>query len=162
MAFVEHKEEHDDAEAAQRLVAHLEAGDNKFKTSLRRHQRITYFRRVELILLAQADQPRVTAYTRNLSPGGLGLLSRRVFNLGERFVTLLTMGGERGKYMLCRVTFCRYLSDCLYEIGAAFEATTPYLNQKQRIPKAWVSAARDHAPPCGAAGILTPAQIQNV
>jgi PilZ domain len=145
---------HDDHDAtvAQRLVAFLEAGDKKPKSGPRARDRDTYFRRVELVLIAQVGQPRVMGYTRNLSPGGVGVLTRRGFKVGERFVTLLSFGAGLGKYVLCRVTFCRYVSDSMYEMGAAFEATAPHLNENHRIPEEWVAVARHRDAPTETGG----------
>lgn len=128
---------------AQRLVAFLEAIGAGTKTSIRRRERNTYFRRVEVILISQVGLPHVTAYTRNLSSGGAGLLCRRTFKVGERFVTIFNLGNGLGKFILCKVTFCRYVSDSMYELGAQFEASAPYLNSNHRIPEDWIALARN-------------------
>jgi len=161
MTLTEQNPAQNDAEIAERLVEFLEMGGAGPKASARKCERNTYFRRVELTLIAQLGRPRVIGFTRNLSTGGLGLLTRRGFNVGERFVTLLTLGGGIGKFALCRTTFCRYLSDGMCEIGAAFEATAPCLNANHRIPTEWLSAARTQTAPPSAtstAKAATPAK----
>jgi hypothetical protein len=131
----------DDDEIAARLVAFLEAHDQTPREGARQRERINYRRRVEIILIGQSGQPRVTGHTRNLSTGGLGFLTRRTFAVGERFVALLALGGGAGKFALCRTTFCRYLSEGMHEVGAAFEATAPRINN-HRIPSNWIATAR--------------------
>jgi hypothetical protein len=72
---------------------------------------------------ADSDESRsMAARTRNLSRGGLGLIARRVFALGEPVEVELTLP-ERGMvYMAGLVRFCRYAGLGFHEIGLQLKA----------------------------------------
>jgi hypothetical protein len=80
-------------------------------------------------------------FPRDISRSGIGFLSRRSFKVGELFVVVLshTLGTERA--LLSRAVFCRYTSQSMYEIGAAFESTIVAPAGKSEIPPAWVERA---------------------
>jgi len=145
MAKKDQNERGDETEVAERLVAFLEAVNPATEDNRRTRERSAYFRKAEVFLLAQTGQPCMTAFTRNISTGGLSLLTRRPFNVGERFAVKLTLGEGAGKYLLCRTTMCRYLSEGMCEVGAAFEGSAPCLNENHRIPADWVAKATGRA-----------------
>lgn len=59
----------------------------------------------------------IPARTRNLSKGGLSLLARRVFQLGEPLEAELLEAGQAPSYLAGDVRFCRYAGLGYYEIG---------------------------------------------
>ncbi len=52
---------------------------------------------------------------------------------------LLPITGPFGKYMLCRVVFCRYVAEGIHEIGTEFEASHAKLTGAATFPAAWNS-----------------------
>ena len=112
----------------------LEAKGAKETRAVRREP---YGRSVDLILVPRKENGVVPAYTRNLSACGLGLLCRRAIAVGNRFVVLLPIGGPFGKFLLCRVIFCRYVSDGVHEIGTEFEMSHAKFTAAATYPAAW-------------------------
>jgi hypothetical protein len=60
--------------------------------------------------------------TRNLSRGGLGLLARRVFQLGEAVEVQINVPGRPMSYMAGICTFCRYAGRGFHEVGIQLRA----------------------------------------
>ena len=110
----------------------------------RNKDRVRFARVGRAILIGIVGQPQVKIITRNLSTGGVGFLAYRAFQIDERFVIPLSMKKGDTKLTLCRVTFVRYLSGAMYEVGVSFEAVTnlnPH-SEKITIPNEWINAAR--------------------
>jgi hypothetical protein len=99
---------------------------------------------MSILLLGVVGPNRFRVNTRNLSTSGVGLLSRRAFQVGDRFVLPIDVQGAVAKLVLCRVTFSRYVSSGLHDVGAQFESALPNLNGDQAIPQEWINAAHDH------------------
>jgi Tfp pilus assembly protein PilZ len=60
--------------------------------------------------------------TRNISRGGLGILVRRTFAIGEA-IEVEIESPERGPFFMAgRVAFCRYAGQTYYEVGIALKS----------------------------------------
>jgi len=60
--------------------------------------------------------------TRNLSRGGLAVLTRRVFSLGDPIEVEVTLPGRPKMFMAGLVCFCRYAGRGYYELGIELKA----------------------------------------
>ncbi len=109
--------------------------------------RIPFRHETHILLLGVMGSNRFKVNTRNLSTSGVGLLSRRPFQVGDRFVLPVDVQGAVAKLLLCRVTFSRYISNGLHDIGAQFEKAIPNPNGDQMIPQEWIDMATEHRAP---------------
>ncbi len=75
---------------------------------------------LSVILLASANPAPFEIFTRNLSVSGIGFVSRRLFKAEERIAIRLQVKDLATKLCLARVTFGRYLTGGMYEMGAEF------------------------------------------
>jgi len=67
------------------------------------------------------DDHEWTVYTRDISRGGIGILTPAQLFPCERGVVRLSSG----VVLEIVVTSCRYIAERCYEVGAAFQTTTP-------------------------------------
>ena len=110
-------------------------------TNRRNNSRLPIRHELQIRLLKVPGTATFTIHTRNLSTGGLGFLSRRPFEVGERFVLPVKMPGTPSKVVLCRVTFSRYVSAGLYAVGSEFEQSLPDPTEKMDVPGEWTVLA---------------------
>jgi hypothetical protein len=75
---------------------------------------------LEAFLLGPTSRTPIQIFTRNLSVSGVGFVSRRLFKDQERIAIRLRVKNMATKLCLARVTFGRYLSAGMHEMGAEF------------------------------------------
>jgi hypothetical protein len=95
-------------------------------------------------LLSGIAPSPVEIYSRNISLSGLGFVSRRMFRREERIAMLLRFPNTPPKLILARVTFGRYISSGLYEMGSEFLECINDPKNPDLIPNEWVASA--HTP----------------
>lgn len=64
------------------------------------------------------------AMARNISRGGVGLITRRVFHQENRVIAEIFNANATWK-LQCRVAFCRHLEGVFHEVGLQFLSLTP-------------------------------------
>lgn len=67
----------------------------------------------------------VAGRTRNLSRGGLGILAKHVFHIGDPVEVELQLPGQPRMYMAGLAQFVRYAGRGFHEIGIALRAASP-------------------------------------
>jgi hypothetical protein len=65
------------------------------------------------------EGPRLTVWVRDVSAGGIGILSEHAFERGDRFALLLGADGPHSRAQ-CTVMNCRKVDSRLYGTGAKF------------------------------------------
>jgi len=100
---------------------------------------------VKVILLSGPTPAPVEVYSRNISLSGLGFVSKRLFRRDERVAVVLRFGNLPTKLVLTRITFGRYVSEGLHEVGAEFLECIVDTKGKCDIPHRWVNAAHQAA-----------------
>jgi len=73
---------------------------------------------LNVFLLDGAVPTPLQAQTRDLSPGGIGLVVQRRLRPGVRLAIPLRLPNRPGKILLAEVTFCRALTLGQHEVGA--------------------------------------------
>ena len=68
---------------------------------------------------------KLTGRTRNLSRGGIGLVVRRVFNVGEPIEVEVDMPDRGRVFMAGLVGFCRYAGLGHHEVGVSLKTAGP-------------------------------------
>ena len=111
----------------------------------RNKSRMPFRHDIAIVSLGGTDEEKFTIHTRNISTSGVGFLSRRPFEKGERFVLPIRIAGAKDKVVLCRVTFSRYISAGLYGVGAEFEKSAANPSADLVIPADWKAQAMVHA-----------------
>src|SRR4051794_38071022 len=87
--------------------------------------------KVELVLLdphTGFGAERVSAWVRDISAGGIGLLCNRGFKEGEAFDLIVEgQGGQAAKEerIPCFISYCRAVGTDLFRIGAKFQNYKP-------------------------------------
>ena len=74
----------------------------------------------------------------NLSKRGVGLLSRRLLSMGEKFALPLRFDDGGGKLVLCQVRNARRLSNGHCKVGATFVTWIDDNEGNAKIPDDWV------------------------
>ena len=101
----------------------------------RRHPRVEFRRTVDLVVLSLSGDAVITAHGRDISQGGLGFVSRRIFTLQEMVAVRLPHD-----LVLSEVRYCEYISHGIYAAGVSFldilkaDPATP-------VPMGWVRRA---------------------
>lgn len=88
------------------------------KREQRRERRIPY---LDVVTISPAGQPgeKLSAFARDLSPGGIGLVHRMPIALEEAVVTLKLPRG-RTAAMVTQIVWCREFADGWYASGGRF------------------------------------------
>jgi hypothetical protein len=102
---------------------------NKGAGDKRADPRVGLSARAELILRDPETGlgiDRLAVRVRDVSGGGVGFLSPRVFAIGELFDLLLDAAGTaQDEQLACRVSYCRSVGRDLYLVGGRFESYHP-------------------------------------
>ena len=122
------------------VLEQLDQLPNTDMENRRKSPRISIHTTMAVSLLSSNAPTTVEVYTRNISLAGFGFVSRRMFRKDERIALLLTFPSLPSKLILARITFVRYISNGLYEMGSEFLecVTDPKLPVK--IPSHWSHA----------------------
>jgi hypothetical protein len=62
----------------------------------------------------------VRVHVRDMSPEGMGVMSTRPFEVGQRFVVILPRGTEPQVTIVCEVRHCTRVADAIYHVGVLF------------------------------------------
>jgi hypothetical protein len=62
----------------------------------------------------------VRVRVRDMSPEGMGVMSTRPFDVGDRFVAILPRGTEPDVTVVCEVRHCTRVADAIYHVGVLF------------------------------------------
>jgi hypothetical protein len=87
----------------------------------RRNPRVGLRARGEIQIAGSGE--RLNVWIRDVSAGGVNILSPRYFDLDSQFILIL--GGERNEQAVCTVRYCRKVGSDLYGIGAKFVDYSP-------------------------------------
>jgi hypothetical protein len=121
-----------------RVISALENTAEFRQHAARKHERLSFRRRVTLTLITQRGGPELSVVTRDISVGGVGFLSRRLFQADEMFVMHLPTAEDKCRLALCKVCYCKYVSSGLHNIGASF---CEVADSAAGIPAQWVILA---------------------
>ena len=102
----------------------------------RRAARVNVRMPMAAVILGGVNPAPVQIYSRNLSVSGIGFVSRRMFKREERVVIRLNVNNLAKKLILARVTFARYVTGGIYEVGAEFLECVQ--DKGQNIPSHWL------------------------
>ena len=101
-----------------------QAGAGQKRTAPRVGVRI----KVELLLLdpnTGFGAERITAWVRDISASGVGLLCNRAFKKDEAFDLLLAEEADNQERVPCFITYCRAVGADLFRLGAKFQGYEP-------------------------------------
>lgn len=110
-------------------------------TENRRAPRVAVRLPMTVILLSATAPSPIGVFSRNISQSGLGFVSRRLFSREERIAISLHIPKLPSKLIFARVTFGRYVSAGLYEMGAEFLESVSDPKGEAHIPSHWLTAA---------------------
>ena len=126
-------------EHLQEVIARLDAKSRSDHDDRRVHPRIDFSHPMWLNLPAEAGQPWVHVYSRNLSTGGLSFLSRNIFYAEQHVVISHELNELASMLVLCRVCFCRPTDLGIMEVGLAFVEAKADPECRREIPAEWLS-----------------------
>jgi hypothetical protein len=106
-------------EAVGELLEHLQLSSTA-SDERRAHQRVAFHGRVEI---RGVGTPPMFGFVRNLSKGGIALLTTIPLPFEDR-VILLPQAGRPVLGVRCRIVRCIKIKEGLYDIGASFVALT--------------------------------------
>jgi hypothetical protein len=119
------------------LFQQLDYAPSSDAENRRRSPRLNVRLPLTAMLLSADILSPVSIFTRNISISGMGFVSRRLFKINERLAVKLQVAHLPCRLILARVTFSRYASGGLYEMGAEFIECIRD-RQAQRIPNHWL------------------------
>jgi len=92
------------------------------KNQRRAHPRVGIRCRISIIPVdgGVVGQP-IDVWTRDISRGGIGVLSSQPMKVGGRFVVRFPRPGDKPFALVCTVKCCSQISQGVYAIGAIFE-----------------------------------------
>jgi hypothetical protein len=123
----------------QELIARLDAQAPATPDDRRQHPRIDFSHPMWLNLPAEPGAPWVHVYSRNLSTGGLGFLTRHLFYAGQHLVIAHELAEFAPMLVLCRVCFCRAIDMGVMEVGLAFVSALADPEGRRQIPAEWLA-----------------------
>lgn len=152
------------AEMLKSMLLSIKTEQGKGAAELRRNPRVSIRYTVKIAPYANGvvGHP-LRVWTRDISPGGLGILHIKKMEVGAKFVVLLPR--EKGKplLLLCTVRNCQELSDSLYGIGTSFaEVAAPSGDGKAKPAAAVAPAGVTAATPAGANPQVLTEEIQRI
>jgi hypothetical protein len=113
--------------------------------SLRSHPKGTAEKRVEMrvgirtkvgMLLLDpatgAGRERLSAWVRDVSAGGVGLLSGRRLKQGETFDLIMESAGGGEERVPCIITYCQAVGTDLFRVGARFLFPSAFSAEHER------------------------------
>jgi hypothetical protein len=118
---------------------HLQAKDAENR---RKAPRVPFHLAMAVTVLTGTTPTQVEVFSRNISLAGIGFVSRRMFRREERIAVLLEFPTLPPKLILARITFGRYISQGLYEMGSEFLECRSNPKNPQVIPTAWTLSAQ--------------------
>jgi hypothetical protein len=126
----------------EQLDMHLreERPENK-----RKIDRVKFRTSLTAVVLHTSKPVPVEIFSRNISLAGMGFVSRRLFQRGERIAISLDVQRLPAKLILGRVMFGRYVCDGLYEMGAEFIESITVSDSQMRSPPQWLTRPRASA-----------------
>jgi len=125
------------------IINNLDGPMQSPEVNRRRQPRVKFRAHLSVTLLSGTAPAPVEVATRNLSLSGIGFVCRRMFSPGERLAIQLRLPKLQPKLILARVTFGRYVSGGLYEMGAEFVeciSDARAAAAHPRIPNHWLLA----------------------
>ena len=129
------------AQAAE-ILKQIDFSETPTEVENRRNApRVKFRAALTVIPLDSFDRAPIRIFTRNLSAAGIGFVSRRYFNAGQRIVISLKTNGTDGKLLLARVAFGRYLRKAFYDMGAEFLEAVKDPGGLGQIPNQWLYGA---------------------
>ena len=90
------------------------------KEDLRQTTRVPVQSSATILRVGDGGWGKQSVVVRDLSLGGVGLLSPRSMNVGDKFVLLLLREKENPAGVACTVRHCRQVDDGLFSIGGQF------------------------------------------
>lgn len=150
------------AELLKSMLLSIKTEQGKGVAELRRTPRVSirYTVKIAPYVNGAIGHP-LRVWTRDISPGGLGILHAKKMEVGAKFIVLLPR--EKGKplLLLCTVRNCQELSDSLYGIGTSFaEVAAPSGDGKSKPAAAPEGVAA--AIPAGANPQVLTEEIQRI
>jgi hypothetical protein len=121
----------------QQLIVQLDAQNPDAPDDRRRAPRIDFNHPLWLNLPAEPGQPWVHVYSRNLSTGGLGFLTRHLFYADQHLVIAHELTEFSPMLVLCRVCFCRSIAMGVMEVGLAFVSALADPEGRRQVPADW-------------------------
>jgi hypothetical protein len=73
-----------------------------------------------VVLIGGQNRGKHQVVMRDISVGGVGIISRFALSPGERFVLLLERDGQTPAGVACEVRHCRKVATGVYSVGARF------------------------------------------
>lgn len=125
-------------EHLQEVIARLEAQAPAGAEDRRVNPRIDFTHSIWLNLPSERGRPWMHVYSRNLSTGGLGFLSRNLMYTGQHVVIAHELNELTPMLVLSRVCYCRPVDLGIFEVGLAFVAARPDLHEKREMPVEWL------------------------
>jgi hypothetical protein len=119
------------------ILEQLDHPQGEVAENRRRAPRVPVRVPLQLVVLGQTSPAPIPIHSRNLSVSGLGFVSRRLFKMNERVAVYLRIQKLPAKVILGRITFSRYVSGGMYEMGAEFLECIAD-NGHGRIPSHWL------------------------
>ena len=125
-------------EHLQEVIAKLDAQSPATGADRRVHPRIDFAHPMWLNLPGEPGRPWVHVYSRNLSTGGLGFLTRNLFYADQHVVIAHELNELTPMLVLCKVCFCRPIDLGIMEVGLAFISVHADPYAKREIPAEWL------------------------
>src|ERR1051325_1204570 len=94
-------------ERLETLIARLDAQLPDYAADRREHPRIDFCHPMWLNIPSDPSNPWIHVYSRNLSTGGLGFLTRHLFYANQHVIISHELKEDIPLLVLCRVCFCR-------------------------------------------------------
>lgn len=152
------------AELLKSMLLGIKTEQGKGAAELRRNPRVSIRYTVKIAPYTNGTLGHaIRVWTRDISPGGLGILHNIKMEVGSRFIVLLPRDKGKPLLLLCTVRNCQELSDNLYAIGTSFaEVAGPPGEGKPKQAPAAVPAGFAPAVPSGADSQLLTEEIQRI
>jgi hypothetical protein len=124
-------------EYLQQLIAKLDLQSPDTPDDRRRQPRIDFNHPIWLNLPTEPGHPWIHVYSRNLSTGGLGFLTRHLFYADQHLIIAHELAEFSPMLVLCRVCFCRTIALGVMEVGLAFVSALADPEGRRQIPADW-------------------------
>jgi hypothetical protein len=122
----------------EKIIAHLDTQPPGPGSERRLSPRIDFNHPMWLNLPADAGQPWVHVFSRNLSTSGLSFLSRKLFYVGQHLVISHELKERQNLLVLCRVCYCRAIEMGVQEVGLAFVSVEQDPFKQRCVPANWL------------------------
>lgn len=110
----------------------------------RRHTRLPFHTEVDVHEITSAGTVATAqrCSTIDVSPAGLGILSRKTYPVGSKVLLILRLPDHREKLLFGIVRAGNYAADARYQVGVEFMPDTDF--NRQRGVLAWLSQHQPH------------------